>query len=254
MSLDLEVLLKSRIASVTSPTHSALTLLEKSRIKVVHTGCLMRGVERKTWHIFCSWENETSFSARSMICKSWRSQAAPSTATWWCSSSPPTLTSPPSWSRWRTARWGWKIERTAELISVFKVDGPKSSVALLSLVPDFHLHEQKIEAIFLVDCSGSLTVFVQLYLSIGFHQDPWMVRQYSLQRRPCRYRLYEKLVSVIFAAMSYASFCAHDTEVLFMKYCMDNWSWSLSGVPSLSASLLLLQHCHLWKLFSKSVS
>ena len=41
----------------------------------------------------------------------------------------------------------------------FKVHGPKSSVALLSLVPDFHLHEQKIEAIFLVDCSGSLTVF-----------------------------------------------------------------------------------------------
>ena len=54
----------------------------------------------------------------------------------------------------------------------FKVDGPKSSVALLSLVPDFHLHEQKIEAIFLVDCSGSLTAFVQLDLSIGFHQDP----------------------------------------------------------------------------------
>ena len=161
MSLDLEVLLKSRIASVTSPTHSALTLLEKSRIKVVHIGCMVYcGREKNLTYFFCSWENRTSSPPRSMICKSWRSQAAPSTATWWCSSSPPTLTSPPSWSRWRTARWGWKIERTADLILVFKVDGPKSSVALLSLVPDFHLHEQKIEAIFLVDCSGSLTVFV----------------------------------------------------------------------------------------------
>ena len=47
MSLDLEVLLKSRIASVTSPTHSALTLLEKSRIKVVHTGCLIKGGREK---------------------------------------------------------------------------------------------------------------------------------------------------------------------------------------------------------------
>ena len=40
--------MKSRIASVTSPTHSgALFLLEKSQIKVVHTGCLMqRGQEK----------------------------------------------------------------------------------------------------------------------------------------------------------------------------------------------------------------
>ena len=38
MSLDLEVLPKSRIAAVTSPTHS-LTLLQKSRVQVLEKGC-----------------------------------------------------------------------------------------------------------------------------------------------------------------------------------------------------------------------
>ena len=78
-----------------------------------------------------------------------------------------------------------------------------------------------------------------------------MVHQYSLQRRPCRYQLCEKLVSAIFATMSYASFCAHDTDHRLWNIV---WTWSLSGIPPLSAGLLLLQHCHLWKLFSKSVS
>ena len=40
-----------------------------------------------------------------------------------------------------------------------KVEKPKSSVALLSLVPNFKLHEQRVEAIFLVDCSGFSTFY-----------------------------------------------------------------------------------------------
>ena len=35
-------------------------------------------------------------------------------------------------------------------------DGASSAVALLSLVPDFKLQDQRVEAIFLVDCSGSM--------------------------------------------------------------------------------------------------
>ena len=49
-----------------------------------------------------------------------------------------------------------------------------------------------------------------------------MVRQYSLQRRPCRYRLYEKLVSAIFATMSYASFSAFDAD-----QCLLNIVWTI---------------------------